>query len=88
MNPRAPEDVACAEVVEVITAYLEDALPPVHAAEVRSHLEICPGCQTYLDQMRATIAALGSVPVETLPDQAKSDLLAAFRDFPRGNAGH
>jgi hypothetical protein len=31
--------------------------------------------------MRATIDALGHVPVETLTDQAKFDLVAAFRDF-------
>lgn len=82
--PRAPEDVACREVVELITAYLEDTLPPEEAEEVRSHLEICPGCQTYLDQMRATIAVLGEVPVETLCGQAQADLIAAFRDYPRG----
>jgi hypothetical protein len=37
------------------------------------------GCQRYLDQMRATLA-LGSVPVETLYDDAINALLAAFPD--------
>jgi hypothetical protein len=39
---------------------------------------MCEGCQRYLDQMRATLAALGCVPVETLSDDAINALLAAF----------
>jgi hypothetical protein len=41
-----------------------------------SHSE---GCGNYLAQMRATIDALGSVPVETLSEEAADTLLAAFR---------
>ena len=39
-----------------------------------------PPCQVYLAQMRATIDAWGSVPVETLSLDALATLLAAFRD--------
>ena len=75
-----PRDIACIELVELLTDYLEGALPADEAAAVDAHLETCAACRTYLAQMRATIQALGSVPVETLSDEAYDTLLAAFQD--------
>jgi anti-sigma factor RsiW len=72
-------EIACIELVELLTEYLEGALPPDEVAAVESHLAGCAACRRYLDQMRATIAALGSVPVETLSDEACDTLLEAFR---------
>lgn len=72
-------DLACAELVELLTDYLEGALPPDEAAAVEAHLAQCPGCRRYLDQMRVTIAALGTVPVETLSEDALDVLLTEFR---------
>ena len=72
-------DLACAELVELLTDYLEGAVPPDEAAAVEAHLAQCPGCRRYLDQMRVTIAALGTVPVETLSEDALDVLLTEFR---------
>lgn len=74
-----PREIACVELVELLTDYLEGVLPPDEVAAVEAHLAKCPPCVHYLDQMRATIAALGSVPVETLSDEAYDTLLEAFR---------
>lgn len=74
-----PREMACIELVELLTEYLEGALPPDETAAVESHLAGCAACRHYLDQMRATIAALGSVPVETLSEEACDTLLEAFR---------
>jgi hypothetical protein len=46
-------------------------------------MALCPGCETYLDQMKATAAVLGQIPVETLSKEMQATLLAAFRDFRR-----
>ena len=73
--------ISCEQVVELVTDYLEGALDDGLHAEVEAHLSICPGCEEYLEQMRTTIRLLGHVPVETLSETAKSDLLLAFRDF-------
>jgi hypothetical protein len=48
-------------------------------AEIEAHLALCDGCDTYLDQMRSTIAVLGHVPVSSLSEQAKDELMTAFR---------
>jgi anti-sigma factor RsiW len=76
-------DLACREFVAMITAYLEGALPAEDADLVRAHLDLCPGCAEYLAQMRTTIAHLGHVPVESLSEQARDDILAAFRATSR-----
>lgn len=73
--------IDCKGVVELVTEYLEGSLPPDLTTEVEAHLALCPGCQAYLDQMRRTIEELGRVPVESLSDAAREDLLAAFRTF-------
>jgi anti-sigma factor RsiW len=74
-----PRDVACIELVELLTDYLEGVLPPAEVAAIDAHLAVCPPCRVYLEQMRATIAALGHAPVETLSAEAQDVLLAEFR---------
>jgi anti-sigma factor RsiW len=77
--------VHCQEIVELVTDYLAGVLDSDMAAEVEAHLELCDGCDIYMEQMRATIRALGKVPVATLSEAAQADLLRAFRDL-RGPA--
>ena len=74
-------DIACRELVEIVTDYLEGVLDPAMTAAVERHLVLCPHCEVYIEQMRETISAVGHVPVDTLSEQAKADLVAAFRDF-------
>ena len=74
--------IRCQEVVELITDYLEGQLDGPTRTELEAHLPLCEGCDEYLRQMRATIQALGHVPLERLSETAQADLLAAFRAFP------
>jgi anti-sigma factor RsiW len=80
-SPAPGMTISCQEVVELITDYLEGELADSTRVELEAHLALCPGCDTYLDQMRLTIEELGHVPVDTLSDQAQADLVAAFRTF-------
>lgn len=73
-----PRDVACQELVELLTDYLEGALPADEVAAIEAHLAACPHCERYLRQMRTTIRMLGRVPAQTLSDEAMDMLLAAF----------
>jgi anti-sigma factor RsiW len=84
---RAPGmTVHCQEIVELVTDYLDGALDPDMTAEVEAHLELCDGCDIYVGQMRATIRALGKVPVATLSEAAQAELVRAFRDMRRPTA--
>jgi anti-sigma factor RsiW len=68
-------------VVEIITDYLEDALPADERRRVEEHLAICEGCTNYLEQMRETIRLTGMLTEEQIPDEQKQQLLEAFRDW-------
>ena len=77
------DDLACKELVELVTDYLEGTLAPAERARFDTHLGKCDGCQTYLEQMRQTIAALGVLEEETVPEDAKNVLLETFRGWKK-----
>jgi anti-sigma factor RsiW len=78
---RLERELTCAELVELVTAYLEDALDPDDRERVEEHLVFCGGCSTYLEQMRQTIAATGRLEVEEIPAELHERLVAAFRHW-------
>jgi anti-sigma factor RsiW len=73
--------LTCRHVVEIVTDYLEGTLSRRDRRRVERHLAGCDGCSTYVEQMRATLAALGTVPEESLTPDARDALLHAFRDW-------
>ena len=76
----------CDEFVELVTAYLEGALPAETERRFVEHLAECDGCDRYLDQIRTTVGALGHLPAQSLSPEARDQLLAAFRTWPSGTA--
>jgi anti-sigma factor RsiW len=76
-------EIPCRELVELVTEYFEDRLPPLDRARFEAHLAECQACRTYLEQFRQTIRALGRLPEESLSPQARDTLLAAFRGWSR-----
>ena len=69
----------CRDVVELLTDYLEDALPAGERARVAEHLATCPDCTAYVEQLRTTIGMLGRLRVEDVPARIRGALLDAFR---------
>jgi Major Facilitator Superfamily/Putative zinc-finger len=63
-----PEELACQDVVEEVTDYLEDALAPERRAELENHLAGCDGCTEYVGQIRATADALGAPAAASIHD--------------------
>ncbi len=77
------DEMSCRELVQVVNDYIEGVLSPADRKRFEEHLAICPGCQTYLDQMRKTIRVVGRLSEESIPVEAKSALLQAFRDWKK-----
>lgn len=77
------QGLTCHEVVELITDYLEDALPAKDRRRVEQHLAICQGCANYLEQMRETIELTGILSEDQIPEEQKQQLLDAFRGWTR-----
>lgn len=73
----------CAEMVELVTLYLEDAMGAEDRARFEAHLGACPHCSAYLEQMRVTLEAAGRIDADGISPEAESELLAAFREWKR-----
>ena len=69
----------CKSLVELVTDYLEQVLPSDLRKEVDGHLQDCPACRTYVEQMRVTIRATGKLAEEQIPSDVKQSLLQLFR---------
>jgi anti-sigma factor (TIGR02949 family) len=78
---RLDRELTCAEVVELITSYLDRRLEAADAERFEEHVAFCDGCSTYLEQMRTTIAATGHVRGEDVPAELRDRLLATFREL-------
>ena len=77
---RLDRELVCQEIVELVTAYLDDALDPEDRERFEEHLVFCDGCDNYLDQMRSTVRLTGRVEHE-LPAELEAQLLEAFRGW-------
>ena len=75
------EDLTCAELVELVTDYLEGALSDRDRERFEEHVVFCAGCSNYLDQMRRTVELTGRLTEDDLPEEAQAGLLAAFRSW-------
>jgi predicted anti-sigma-YlaC factor YlaD len=81
---RLDRELACQDVVELVTAYLEHALVPADRERFEEHLVFCDGCTMYLEQMRETIAMTGRLELQALPPELEQRLLDAFQEWRRG----
>jgi anti-sigma factor RsiW len=77
------EHVTCQEVVELVSDYLDQALPPEEASLFEQHVNFCDGCDWYLDQMRSTVQTVGRITEQDVPDETREKLQAAFREWKR-----
>jgi anti-sigma factor RsiW len=73
--------LSCQELVELVTDYLEGALPAEDRARFDAHIDACDGCTRYLAQIRVTIELTGRLTLEQLDPAAEAALLEAFRDW-------
>ena len=80
---KKPPAMDCNELVELVTDYLEGKQPPADVERFEAHIEECEACATYLEQIRQSVAVVGTLSEETLPQEAADALLAEFRDWKR-----
>ena len=76
--------LSCREFVELVTEYLEEALPPAERRRFEAHLSLCPGCDTYLHQMRQTIRLAGQLSEDSIDPEVQKVLLSAFYGWKEG----
>jgi len=73
------DPIVCREVVELVSDYLEGALPRRQRRRFERHLADCPHCSEYLAQMRETIRLTGRL----VPQDFSPAMLAEFSELFR-----
>ena len=81
---RRRRSLVCRQAVELMTDYLDGALPPRDRARLDEHLAGCPHCAEYLAQIRDVVAAAGRVEPDDLPDGTVDGLVALYRSWRAG----
>jgi len=80
------KDIACQELVELVTAYFDGSLSRTERRRFRAHIRGCPHCTAYVEQMRQTIETTGRLTEEDIGPEARDELLEAFRGWRDGRA--
>jgi anti-sigma factor RsiW len=80
-------ELACQELVELVTAYFDGTLSRRDQRRFRRHISGCDGCTAYVEQMRLVIEATGQLGEEDVPPEARDELLTAFRDWKASRSG-
>jgi anti-sigma factor RsiW len=81
---RRRRDLVCREAVALVTDYLDGALSRGDRARFEAHIADCPHCETYLEQIRTTIALTGRVAPEELAPEVQEDLVQLYRSWRAG----
>jgi anti-sigma factor RsiW len=76
---RRPADIVCQQAVEMVTNYLENALPGDDRQRYERHLADCQDCTEYLAQVRETIRLAGRLT----PSDMSPEMRDAFADVFR-----
>jgi anti-sigma factor RsiW len=78
--------VTCQELVELVTDYFDGALDEAQRDQFEAHVDVCPDCEQYVEQMRVTLLLAHDLKaLERRPEVAS--LLDAFRDWhPAGGS--
>jgi anti-sigma factor RsiW len=83
---RRRDGLSCRELVELVSDYLEGALPADQHSRFESHVAGCEHCAAYLRQMRETLVLLGTLPADALSREAEDELRVAFREWKAESA--
>ena len=73
--------LSCQQMVELVTEYLDGVMEPRRRARFEAHLAGCDGCTNYVEQFRTTVAVVGRLEVDDVPEPVMAELISAFRNW-------
>jgi len=72
-------DVECRQIAELLTDYLDGALPKHTRELIEWHIEGCGPCVAFMNTFRGTLHAVRKLPEVPIPAELKQRLLAVLR---------
>ncbi len=82
---RTPNSLTCREAVDLITDYLDAALPSPLLTTYERHLTACPECDIFLRQIRSTIWLTHRLALQPAPPGTREAPLRVFRAWKNGD---
>jgi predicted anti-sigma-YlaC factor YlaD len=80
-----PPEIICHQFVELVTDYLDEALPAEDVELVEEHLVMCDWCRDYLDQVETTTEVVARAAPSAPPEELMRTVMDAFRErHPHG----
>jgi anti-sigma factor RsiW len=73
------KELACQQIVEMVTDYLEGALSRSQRRRFEAHLAGCEHCTEYLEQLRVTIRLTGRIREEDLSPEMREEFATLYR---------
>lgn len=74
-------ELVCKEVVELVSEYLGHRLSEEDRRAFDAHLETCPPCTTYLEQMKTVLNVAVGLDEQPVPARVEQELLGLFRTW-------
>jgi anti-sigma factor RsiW len=71
--------IPCRTIVELVTDYLEGALPEDDRVRFTAHVSTCTHCAAFVEQIRVTLRVVGRIGPGDLDPALERGLLDAFR---------
>lgn len=71
--------LGCDTVMQGLTEYLDEALPPGEQERFQHHLATCAACGRHLQQLQQLLQRLATLPRESMPAPLKEPLLRAHQ---------
>jgi len=67
---------SCTEIVDLLSDYLDEGLPPGEQEAFDRHMAACPPCVEFLDSLRATQRATRGLRCDDIPKDVQKSLRA------------
>lgn len=86
----APKTIRnCRDVIDLLTEYVEGGLAPGDARRLEAHLAGCGPCIEFLETLKKTRAAVGTLRAQAMPEQCRRELRAFLKKEmkKRGSGG-
>ncbi|MBI2867333.1 MAG: zf-HC2 domain-containing protein [Chloroflexi bacterium] len=64
----------CQKLRDMASDYVDDQLSSEQRSQANTHLGICPPCRAFVETLKRTVRALGSLGQEKAPDTLKQRL--------------
>jgi len=74
---------SCRDAVDLLTEYLEGGLLPDDARRLKAHLADCSACAEFLETLRKTRAAVGTLKARAVPEKCRRELRAFLKKAAR-----